>query len=50
MLCIDYLCPELEDSLGRESLIKIQIVSGEEIESAFLLQEAIKNKIRTLLQ
>jgi len=49
MLCIDYLCPELEAALGRGSLIEIQGVSGVEIESAFLLQEAIKEKIRSLL-
>lgn len=48
-LCIDYLCPELEEMLGRESLIKIQTVSGEEITSAFLLYEAVKNKTRKLL-
>lgn len=49
MLCIDYLCPDLEEALGRKLLIKIQTVSGEEIESAFLLQEAVKARARTLL-
>lgn len=49
MLCIDYLCPELVEALGRESLIKIQTVSGEEIETAFHLREAIKGKIRNPL-
>jgi hypothetical protein len=48
MLCIDYLCPELEETLGLKALIKIQTLSGQEIESAFLLREAIKEKIRTL--
>ncbi len=48
-LCIDYLCPQLEEMLGRESLIKIQTISGEEITSAFLLYEAVKDKTRKLL-
>lgn len=48
MLCIDYLCPELEETLGRKSLIQIQTVSGEEIESALLLQEAIKAGVMAL--
>lgn len=50
MLCIDYLCPDLEESLGRKSLIQIQTVSGEEIESAFLLHEAVKSRARILLR
>ncbi len=50
MLCVDYLCPELEESLGRTSLIKIQTISGEEIESAFLLQEAIREKMMLLMR
>jgi hypothetical protein len=50
MLCVDYLCPELERALGGKSLIEIQTVSGEEIRSAFLLREAVKKTIQMLLQ
>lgn len=48
MLCIDYLCPELAESLGPQALIEIQTLSGREIESVFMLGEAIKRKIRAL--
>ena len=49
MLCVDYLCPELEKALGIKSMIEIQTVSGEEILSAFLLREAIKQTMRTVV-
>ena len=45
MLCIDYFFPELEQSLEPKALMKLQTLSGREMESAFLLQEAIKGKI-----
>ncbi len=37
MLCIDYLCPELERRLGKKSLIAMQQATADEIESLFLL-------------
>lgn len=46
MPCLDYLCPELEQALGRKSLIRLQTVSGEEIMSAFLLQEATRETLK----
>ncbi|NLI83767.1 MAG: hypothetical protein GX443_19105 [Deltaproteobacteria bacterium] len=49
-LCVDYLCPQLETTLGREGLMRIQAVSGEEIEAAFLLEEAVKEALRRHLQ
>ena len=49
MLCVDYLCPELEKALGSKSMIEIQTVSGEEILSAFLVHEAVKQTIRTVV-
>jgi hypothetical protein len=45
MLCIDYLCPAVEQELGVERLMKIQSVSGAEIETIFLLGEEIKRVI-----
>lgn len=50
MLCIDYLCPELVNTVGRESLIRIQTTSGEEIESAFFLHEVVLERIRRFSQ
>jgi hypothetical protein len=48
MLCVDYLCPELEKALGRKALMEIQTVSGEEITAAFLLFESLKKKMKIL--
>lgn len=42
MICIDYLCPELEKSLGTLGLMRIQTVSGYEIKTIFLLYNEIK--------
>ncbi|NLI31990.1 MAG: hypothetical protein GX422_04295 [Deltaproteobacteria bacterium] len=50
MLCVDYLCPELEKTLGQKSLVEIQTVSGDEIVSAFLLEEAVRETMKQLLQ
>jgi hypothetical protein len=45
LLCIDYLCPEVEKELGIESLMKMQEVAGEEIRTAFLLAERVKRLV-----
>ena len=48
MLCVDYLCPDLEKNLGLQSLIKMQTVAGEEIKSVFTLHEATKKVVLSL--
>ena len=45
MLCVDYLCPELERQLGPERLIKLQLATAGEVETTFLLCEEIKKII-----
>jgi hypothetical protein len=42
MLCIDYLCPELEKRLGHERLVNLQLATAGEVETTFLLCEQIK--------
>jgi hypothetical protein len=45
LLCIEYLCPELEEALGWEGLLRIQGATGGELECSFLLCDAIKKQI-----
>lgn len=48
MLCVDYLCPEIERALGPEKLAKIQAIAGEEIQDTFILWEALKEEVGSL--
>ncbi len=45
LLCIEYLCPELEEALGWEGLLRIQGATGGELESSFFLCDAVKKRI-----
>jgi len=45
MLCVDYLCLELERALGPKRLIEMQTIAGREIETSFRLTEAVKKVI-----
>ena len=45
LLCIEYLCPELEEALGWEGLLRIQGATGGELECSFLLCDAVKKQI-----
>jgi hypothetical protein len=47
LLCIEYLCPELEEALGHEGVIRMQVATGGELEYSFLLCEAVKKRIAT---
>jgi len=47
VLCVNYICEKLQKKLTREELIKLQICAGEELDTLFILHEAIKKKIRT---
>ncbi|MFP5212584.1 MAG: hypothetical protein ACLGPL_04320, partial [Acidobacteriota bacterium] len=42
MICIDYLCPEVQNSLGADRLIAMQVATGPEIEATFRLYSQIK--------
>jgi len=47
VLCVNYLCHKLQKKLTREELIALQTCAGEELDTLFILHEAIKKKIRT---
>ena len=42
VLCINYLCAEMQKSLAHEDLVRLQGVTGEEMETVFLTHEAVK--------
>lgn len=48
LLCIEYLCPELEEALGWEGLLRIQGATGGELETSFLLCDAVKKRIASV--
>jgi hypothetical protein len=48
LLCIEYLCPELEVALGWEGLLRIQGATGGELETSFLLCDAVKKRIASV--
>ena len=45
VLCINYLCTRIQRLLGHESLLTLQTVTGKEMETVFLLHEAVKRFI-----
>jgi hypothetical protein len=47
VLCVNYMCQKLQKKLAREQLISLQTCAGEELDTLFILHEAIKKKIRT---
>ena len=47
VLCVNYICQKLQKKLAREQLISLQTCAGEELDTLFILHEAIKKKIRT---
>ena len=46
VLCVNYICEKLQKKLTREELIQLQTCAGEELDTLFVLHEAIKKKIR----
>ncbi len=42
VLCINYLCPNLQRSLAHENLVRLQATTGEEMETVFRLHETVK--------
>jgi hypothetical protein len=47
VLCVNYICQKLQKKLTREELIALQTCAGEELDTLFILHEAIKKHIRT---
>ena len=47
VLCVNYICQKLQKKLTREQLISLQTCAGEELDTLFILHEAIKKHIRT---
>ena len=47
VLCVNYMCQKLQKKLAREQLISLQTCAGAELDTLFILHEAIKKKIRT---
>ena len=46
VLCVNYICEKLQKKLTRKELIALQTSAGEELETLFLLHEAIKKRLR----
>jgi len=45
-LCVNYLCSKIRDKLKADELAKLQDITGQEMQTAFLLHEAIKMYMR----
>jgi hypothetical protein len=48
ILCINYLCPIIHELLAHDDLISLQAVTGEEMDTLFLLHEAVKQFTNSL--
>jgi len=42
VLCVNYLCGRLKETLSREGLIALQTLQGQELNSGFVLHEAVR--------
>jgi hypothetical protein len=42
VLCVDYLCPKILGGLRRDELIRLQMISGDELVTVFMLYDAVK--------
>ncbi len=48
VLCVDFLCPKILNTLSRGDLIRLQQVSGDELTIGFMLYDAIKRFMRNI--
>jgi hypothetical protein len=46
VLCVDYLCPKIKKRLTHDQLVRLQVESGDELLTGFMLHDAIHNFIR----
>lgn len=49
VLCVNYICEKLQKKLSTEQLIELQTFAGEELDTGFILHEAIKKRLRAKL-
>ena len=48
VLCVNYICEKLRKKLTIEELIVLQTCAGEELDTLFILHEAIKKRLRAI--
>jgi hypothetical protein len=46
VLCVDFLCPKILNTMSREDLIRLQQISGDELTTGFMLYDALKRFMR----
>ena len=46
VLCVDFLCPKILNTISQRNLIRLQQVSGDELTTGFMLYDAIKKFFR----
>ncbi|MEW6441409.1 MAG: hypothetical protein AB1640_10790 [bacterium] len=46
VLCVNYLCRKIQRRLPREALVRVQNVTGAELETAFRLEETLRQSMR----
>jgi hypothetical protein len=46
VLCVDFLCPKILNTISHGDLIRLQQVSGDELTTGFMLYDAIKRFLR----
>ena len=46
VLCVNYMCQKLQKKLAKKQLISLQTCAGEELDTLFILHEAIKKRLR----
>lgn len=47
VLCVNYLCLKIQERLPLRTLIRVQEVTGREMEALFLLEDALKRRVRS---
>jgi len=45
VLCVNYICLKIQKALPLEALIRVQTAAGAELDTVFLLQEAMKKQM-----
>ena len=45
VLCVNYLCTKLEKALSQDDRIALQTLAGQELDTGFALNEAIRKKV-----
>jgi len=47
VICVNYVCQRVQQQMPKDHLIRLQTVIGEELDTVFMLQEAIKRIVET---